>query len=181
MSNYSDVRHLIQDGDLIAVRGNHAIDKLTSAVTGSPYTHTGVAAWLDNRLFMADLNSGRNHLTAVSCVEDFDVFTPPVGLDRALIRAAVFEWLAAPIDYGMLAFIVIGLKSALRIKAAVHWRKIVVCSGGSVMIFELAASLMKAAGLAPPAAWIEHTRMLAPGDLASELQWALAVRKDATA
>lgn len=177
MSNYSNVRRLIQDGDLIAVRGMHLIDHLTSLITRSPYTHTGVAIWFDDRLFMAELNSGRNHLTAVSCVADFDVFSPPAGLDRATIRAAALDWLASPIDYGFAAFVAIGIECMLeRRQLFENWRAIVVCSGGSVMIYEKAAQLMLDAHLVPPAAWIHHNRQLSPGELADELSLALQVR-----
>lgn len=181
MSDYQRARRLIRDGDLIAVRGSHLIDHLTSAVTRSPYTHTGVAVWADGRLFMADLNSGRNHLTALSAVADFDVFMAPDGIDRARIRKAVFDWLAAPIDYGMLAFIVIGLKCALGLKVFIHWRRIIVCSGGSVEIYENAARAQADAHQPAPAAWLDHTRMLSPGELAGELRFALAVRAEAAA
>jgi hypothetical protein len=180
MSNYQSVRQLIQDGDLIAVRGNHPIDRLTSLVTHSPYTHTGVAIWLDGRLFMADLNSGRNHLTALSCLEDFDVFAPPAELERAAIRAAIFDWLASPIDYGFAAFLAIGIECMLeRRKLFDNWRGIVVCSGGSVQIYEKSAQLMLERGQVPPAGWLRHTRQLSPGELASELTWALSVRAEA--
>jgi hypothetical protein len=179
MSNYPDARQQIQDGDLIAVRGSHLIDHLTSLVTKSPYTHTGVAVWCDGRLFMADLNSGRNHLTALSCVPDFDVFSPPAGLDRATIRAALFDWLATPIDYGFAAFVAIGLECMLERRTLFeNWRGIVVCSGGSVMIYENAAQRMQDAGLAPPPAWLRHSRMLSPGELASELTLSLSIRSD---
>lgn len=181
MSDYQRARPLIRDGDLIAVRGSHLIDRLTSIVTRSPYTHTGVAVWLDGRLFMADLNSGRNHLTALSCIDNFDVFMPPIGIDRTQIRKAVFDWLAKPISYGMLAFVVIGLKCALRLKVFIHWRKIIVCSGGSVEIYENAAHAMAAAGARPPKAWLDHTRMLSPGELADELRFAMSVRAEAAA
>lgn len=176
MPKYLAVRPRIEDGDLIVVRGEHLIDRLTRLVTRSPYTHTGVAVWLDGRLFMADLNSGRNHLTALSAVDNFDVYRPPIGLYRDRIRQAVFDWLARPIDYGFPAFVVIGLRSLLRLKTFVHWRKVVVCSGASVSIYEAAASAMQTAGEPAPVAWLEHNRMLSPGELASELQFRFAVR-----
>ena len=178
MSDYEKTRHLIHDGDLIAVRGTGLLAKLTSRVTKSPYTHTGIAVWLDDRLFMAELNSGRNHLTALSCVDDFDVYAPPAGLDRATIRQAIFDWLADPIDYGFIAFVAIGIECMLeRHTLFDNWRSIIVCSGGSVQIYEIAAAYMQAEGKAPPAAWLHHSRQLSPGELAGELQFTLAIRK----
>src|SRR5690349_3994221 len=108
---YPEARDNIEEGDLIAVRDVHnALGTMTQFFTRSPYTHTGVAVWLDERLFMADLNSGRNALHAVSQLRNFDVFNPPAGIDRGAIRKSVFNWLANPINYGFAAFVVIGLK-----------------------------------------------------------------------
>lgn len=153
--DYAEARDLIKDGDLIAVRGAHSIiGKLTQFFTRSPYTHTGIAVWLGDRLFMADLNSGRNHLTPLSQLGSFDVYAPPPGLNRQRIVVAVFDWLAKPIEYGFAAFIVIGLKCWLRLNTFIHWRKVIVCSGGSVQIYEMAG-------------WSEHSRMVSPGELAA--------------
>jgi hypothetical protein len=162
--DYAAARVQIQTGDLIAVRDVHNIlGTLTQVFTHSPYTHTGVAVWLGERLFIADLNSGRNHLTAVSQLSNFDVCDPPSGLNRDDIERAVFDWLAKQIDYGFLAFPIIGLKCALRLKIFIHWRKIIVCSGGSVQIYEMAG-------------WSEHSRMISPGELVDELSIKLEVR-----
>jgi hypothetical protein len=68
------------------------------------------------------------------------------------IEGAIFDWLASPISYGFLAFLVIGLKCFLGIKSFIHWRQIIVCSGGSVEIYEMAG-------------WPEHSRMISPGEL----------------
>lgn len=169
--NYDTARLQIQTGDLIGSRDQHGlVGRATTFFTRAPYTHTGVAVWLGGRLFMADLNSGRNHLTALSCLEKFDVFEPPTGLDRSYIEQAIFDWLAVPISYGFAAFILIGLKDLMGIKKFIHWRKIIVCSGGSIQIFEMAAALMDLALLPAPSAWVEHDRTLSPGDLCAELQ-----------
>jgi hypothetical protein len=168
--DYQTARSKIQTGDLIGVRDVHGLlGRLTTLFTHSPYTHTGVAVWLDDRLFMADLNSGRNALHPLSQLGKFDVFAPPAGLERDSIEQATFNWLASPISYGFAAFVLIGLKSLLGVKAFIHWRKVVVCSGGSIQIYEMAAALMARAGLTPPTAWVEHDRTLSPGDLCAEL------------
>jgi hypothetical protein len=168
--NYDQARGRIQTGDLIGVRDVHGLlGKATVFFTGSPYTHTGVAVWLGDRLFMADLNSGRNHLTALSCIESFDVLDPPAGIDRKFIEQATFDWLAHPITYGYAAFILIGLKDALGVKKFIHWRKIIVCSGGSIQIYEMAVDAMLTHGENVPPAWVDHDRTLSPGDLVAEL------------
>jgi hypothetical protein len=168
--DYAAARNLIQDGDLIGVRDVHGLlGRATVHFTHRPHTHTGVAIWLDERLFMADLNSGRNALHALSQLGAFDVCDPPAGIWRPFIRQAIFSWLASPINYGFLAFLMIGLRCYLRIKAFIHWRHIRVCSGASVEIFETAAALMREAGLAAPTAWKDHNRMISPGELVDEL------------
>jgi hypothetical protein len=174
--DYALARPQIQDGDLIAVRDVHGLlGRATTLFTRSPYTHTGVATWVGEHLFMADLNSGRNHLTAVSCLGKFDVCEPPDGLPRDLIRDATFDWLARPISYGYLAFIVIGLKCALRIRRFIHWRQIVVCSGGSVEIYEKAAAAARMLrGIVVPG-WEDHDQMISPGELAGDLTLKLRV------
>jgi hypothetical protein len=168
--DYAVAREHIRTGDLIGVRDVHGLlGRATVFFTRKPYTHTGVAVWCANRLFMADLNSGRNHLTALSCVKQFDVCDPPAGIDRTCVERALFDWLAEPISYGVLAFLVIGLRCWLGLKTFIHWRKIVVCSGGSVSIYELAADYMQSMGMPIPAGWDDHNRMLSPGELVEEL------------
>jgi hypothetical protein len=151
--DYAAARGQVKTGDLIAVRDVHNIlGTMTRFFTRSPYTHTGVAIWLGERLFMADLNSGRNALHAMSQLKNFDVFEAPPGVAPERIEGAIFDWLASPISYGFLAFLVIGLKCFLGIKSFIHWRQIIVCSGGSVEIYEMAG-------------WPEHSRMISPGEL----------------
>lgn len=168
--DYGTARSQIRTGDLIGVRDVHGLlGKATVFFTRKPYTHTGVAVWCTNRLFMADLNSGRNHLTAVSCLTNFDVCEMPENLDRTCVERALFDWLAKPVKYGMLAFLVIGLRCFLGLKVFIHWRKIVVCSGGSVTIYEMGADYMRGMGMSIPKEWDDHNRMLSPGELVDEL------------
>lgn len=175
---YADARALIETGDLIAVRDTNGwLGRLVQIVTRRPHTHTGVAYWVKDRLFMAGLNSGRNHLTAVSQLGDFDVCAPPAGLDRNTIELATEFWLDQRIEYGYAALIGIGLECLLRMRTLFdNWRNVIVCSGGSVQIYESAAHLMAAQGKKAPEAWLKHSRMLAPGELVDELTLKLAVR-----
>jgi hypothetical protein len=175
---YAQARELIKDGDLIAVRDVHSkLGRLTQIVTRKPYTHTGVARWMGDRLYMADLNSGRNHLTAVSQLQSFDVCAPPIGLMRDAIVESMDAWLASPIEYGFAAFVAIGIRCLLRWQTLFNnWRSVVVCSGGTVEIYEAAANVQYKAGRVYPRAWMRHNRMLSPGELVDELPFKLAVR-----
>lgn len=152
----------IETGDLIAVRTAHGIlGWLTQLLTRSPYTHAGIARWIADELFMAELNGGRNHLIPICQLTDYDVYAHPDGLVD--IDAAIATWLRAPIDYGYIAFVAIGLLDWFRIKAFVHWRKIMVCSGYCVAIYETAG-------------WPEHSRVISPRDLAAMLKLKMEVR-----
>lgn len=164
MKSYEEVRHLIEDGDMIAVRDNHSLlGKVTQFFTRDDETHTGVAIWAGGRLFMADLNSGRNGLHAISQLADFDVYFPPQGLSRNDIREAAFNWLADQKVYGVLAFLVIGFKSFFKIKEKLQWKRAVVCSGGTVQIF-------------CGAGWDDQDTLLSPGELAKKLKLKFEVR-----
>lgn len=175
---YEQARDLISTGDLIAVRDAATwLGRLTRRITGKPYTHTGVAKWIEGRLFIASLNSGYNHLSAVSHLTDFDVFNAPIGLSRDMIDEAINNWLGERIEYGYLAFIAIGIECLTKWHRLFdNWRSIVVCSGGSVMIYEMAGQLQKARGRRVPQAWLRHSRQLSPGELADELLFKMAVR-----
>lgn len=165
MTKYDEIRAMIQDGDMIAVRDSDSIlGKLTQFFTRDDETHTGVAVWIDQRLFMADLNSGRNGLHAVSQLKNFDVYEPPAGLSRERIRTSVFNWLADRREYGILAFLVIGFRSFFKIREKMQWRRAVVCSGGSVQIFV-------------DAGWPEQVTLLSPGELAAKLTLRFEVRQ----
>jgi hypothetical protein len=158
----TSARFSIATGDLIAVRTAHSIlGRLTQFFTRSLYTHTGVAIELAGRMFMAELNGGRNHLVPLSQISDYDVYACPEGLTD--VEAAVLEWLRYQVDYGPGAFIAIGFLNWFKIKIFVHWRRLLVCSGYCVAIYETAG-------------WPEHTRILSPRDLTELLTIKLAVR-----
>lgn len=153
----------IETGDCIAVRTAHGIlGRLTQIVTASPYTHTGIAKWIDGDLFMSELNGGRNHLIPVSQLTDYDVYAHPD--DLVGLEGAINAWLQHPVDYGYLAFAAIGLLNWFKIKAFVHWRKVMVCSGYCVAIYETAG-------------WPERSRVISPRELTAQLTFKLAVRK----
>jgi hypothetical protein len=152
----------IETGDLIAVRTAHGVmGRLTQRITSSPYTHGGIAYWLAGELFMVELNGGRNHIVPMTQLTDYDVYAHPDGLTD--IEGAIKKWLRDPIDYGFSAFPLIGLLNLLHITMFIHWRKIIVCSGYCVAIWESAG-------------WPEHSRMISPRELAALVKLKLQVR-----
>ena len=162
--DYKQARSSIKTGDLIAIRTAHNwLGWLTQFFTRSPYTHCGIALWIDNGLYLAELNGGRNHITPLSqwVGTDFDVYDPPLGLNH--IIDSIFFWLRVPVDYGFIAFVTIGLLHWFRIKKFVHWRQNFVCSGWCVAVYE-------------ESGWPEHSRMLSPQDLTELLSLKLEVR-----
>jgi hypothetical protein len=176
--SYEEALKLIKTGDYIAVRDTDSLlGKLISKITGRPYTHACVAKWVGKELFVASLNSGYNHLACASHLTDFDVFDPPVGIGRGSIDTAINNWLRKRIKYGYAAFIAIGIESITKFSRLFdNWRSIVVCSGGTVMIYEMAANLQYEQKKYAPKEWMRHSRQLSPGELAEELTFKIAVR-----
>ena len=82
--NYEEARTLIKDGDMIAVKRRSGLLAVgTRLVTGSPYTHNGVALWSGGRLLLANANAGGANFIPLSQERhfDFDVFDCPEGVD----------------------------------------------------------------------------------------------------
>lgn len=159
---YEEARSMIRTGDCIAVRTAHGIlGALTKILTRSQYPHVGIAIWIADRLYMAELNGGRNHLVPMSQLIEFDVYACPAGLVN--VEEATLNALTFSIEYGYAAFVLIGLLNWLRIKVFVHWRKIIVCSGFCVAIYEAAG-------------WPERSRQISPQELADQLEIKLEVR-----
>lgn len=139
--NYDEVRPLLETGDVIGVkRKDGTLAKLTQHFTESDYTHIGIILKMTNGVWMAELNSGRNHLIPLSQLQDmqFDVYDPPSCLNRSHIRAAILRWLRFPVEYGFIAFVCIGLMDYFNIKFPVLSKNILVCSGYIVRIFQTA-------------------------------------------
>lgn len=161
---YDDARPLIATGDLIAVRETHGLlAPLTRFFTRSPVTHVGTALWMDGGLWMAELNGGKNHAIPLSQLSetDFDVYECPV--DRVKVRATTLAALRLKIGYGIIALPIIGLLNWLRIKVFIHARRVLVCSGYCISIYEAAG-------------WPERSRIVSPEELVEQLKLKLEVR-----
>lgn len=137
--DYAQARPLLETGDVIGVRHPKGLGKYTQFFTSSDYTHVGVILRMANGVWMAELNSGRNHLIPLSQLKDhrFDVYYPPVS-DRSKIRHAIHRWLRFQVEYGFIAFIAIGLMEYFKIKFVVRSKNLLVCSGYLVKIFQTA-------------------------------------------
>ncbi|GAB2182657.1 hypothetical protein DLREEDagrD3_28800 [Denitratisoma sp. agr-D3] len=140
--NYAEARGRIRDGDLIAVRSNHGgLAALIRAVTKSPYTHTGVAIWLDcwqtgeHGLYIAEMDGIKAVLTPLSqrADVDFDVFDCPV--DRGAACAELLAALRHPISYDYLDLLRIGARKLWGWALPRRDRGGLVCSALSARIY----------------------------------------------
>jgi hypothetical protein len=164
VTTYQQARSLICDGDTVAIITPHNwIGKVTQFFTRRKYTHTGIAIWIDDGLYLAELNGGGNHLTPLSHWDglDFDVCEMPIGLID--IRGAIFEMLRAPIEYSYAGFLAAGARAFFNIQQAIHWRNKLVCDGFCVAVYERAG-------------WTKHDRVIAPFELVDELRIKIEVR-----
>lgn len=99
-SRYEDLRRLVLDGDLVAVRPAHGgWARLVQWATRSPYEHCAIALWLDEGLWVAEMDGAKNVLVPLSqyAQTPFDVFPCPV--DRSLVRDDVLVTLRGRIRY----------------------------------------------------------------------------------
>lgn len=98
---YSEIRDGIKTGDLIAVKKRSGfLAVATRLVTKSPYTHTGIAVWVGDRLLLAQTNAGGCNIVPLSQEEvyEFDVFDCPVNRDE--VEKIVWDMLGKRIPYG---------------------------------------------------------------------------------
>lgn len=164
---YNDARALIEDGDLIATRKAHNLFNLaTKFFTHEPYTHNGIAVWVEGGLWMGEINGGKNHMIPLSQLadEDFDVFNPPEKLDRAAIKKQVLEDMRVKVPYGYLATFITGFVEFFRLDVYIKWRNILHCAGYSRRTYERAGSVSSG------------SYIVSPGKLTKTLEFKLAVR-----
>jgi hypothetical protein len=163
--NYDEVRDKIKTGDVISVRAkNGIIADMIRLVTRSPYSHSGIAIWLGDGLWMAEINSGHNHLVPLSQYQymDFDVFECPADRDRTQVE--ILQSLRFRIDYGILSFFMIGYATVFGAKGRFTTRKAKVCS-------EYVQTILINSG------WSVPDKMVSPADLASKLTLKFEVRQ----
>jgi len=54
ISKYEEVRFQIKNGDVLMYKGKKIFSKLISWLTGSPYSHAGIAVWWNERLMVME-------------------------------------------------------------------------------------------------------------------------------
>lgn len=163
--DYADARGQISTGDLIAVRTvDGVLNKVTKFFTGR-YVHCGQAIWIAGRLYMTELNEGRNHLVPMSQLDgmEFDVYAHPDGLTTEAMETAILDNLGRKVNYGYTALLAIGLVEWLKLNLVVKWSKILVCSGYSIKNWQDAG--WKGAA----------SRIISPTKLAGMMQFKFAV------
>lgn len=138
--SYQEARGLIFTGDLIAVRGRHGIlPALVRGVTGSPYTHTAVALWLDGGLYVAEMDGIKGVLVPLSqyADTDFDVFACPrdAVAERIAVKDAALAAIRTRIDYDIADLLRIAAWRTLRLPLPSRDRNGMVCSALSARIY----------------------------------------------
>ncbi len=72
-ASYREVRSEIQTGDVLLFQGRSPLSMLIRWGTGSPYSHCGIAAWWDHRLFVFESVGHGVHVVPVSrAVDSYD-------------------------------------------------------------------------------------------------------------
>jgi hypothetical protein len=133
--NYTTAREMIETGDLIAVKGRRGIFSiLTYTITNSPYTHTATAIWIENGLWIAEINLSGNRLVPLSQItEPFDVYDCPVR-DRENVRASILQRLRIRQKYGVGDLFLIALKELFGIRT--NTTKYDICSEYCMKIYK---------------------------------------------
>lgn len=169
---YTEARSLILDGDLISISKAHSLfNRLTQILTGE-YVHVGVAVWIDNGLWMVEINGGRNHAVPLSQLKPagFDVSEPPPGVTAASARFEALEALRGTEEYGFGATIATGLIEFFNIPLVVNWRNGRHCAGLVTMIYDR-AGWAKSAGFT-------HTYVISPTKLTKLMKFKFRVMPD---
>lgn len=167
---YRDARELIQTGDLLGFKRKSGLTAtLTRFFTRSDYTHTGIALWIEDGLWLAEINLGHsNHLIPVSQVTDvdFDVFCSPVT-DSPRIRSSIVDSLRVRLDYSLRSAVTIGLINWLKLKFRPKVRNALDCSEYNLKIYISAG-------------WDRELRMLSPKELVAMLTFKFSVTASET-
>lgn len=137
MMRYSDVRHQIESGDVLAVHGHglfpaviRIIQRLSGAGALAGITHVGIAMWLQGRLYSVEMDGRYNVLRPVSqhikAGFRVDVYRCPV--EYSAILAQFNRAISSPIHYDFIDLLDIGLRMLLRLRSTNAGDGELVCS-----------------------------------------------------
>lgn len=136
---YDVARDQIKTGDVIAVRRRTGfLAVATRLVTRSPYTHTGIAVWVEGRLMLVQETGGGCNMVPLSqeAIYDFDVFDCPV--DSHLVESWCWTLLGTRIPYGFLDLAIIAAHLLLFIPLPKQDGDGLICSAYSSVILRKA-------------------------------------------
>jgi hypothetical protein len=138
-TSYFEARDKIRTGDLIALRSRRGLFAwVTRLVTQSPYTHTAVALWANERLLVAEAKASGNMLVPLSqyAGTDFDVFPCPV--DCAKAEAQAWSYLGLHRGYDIIDLLAIAANRLLGVPLPKRDDEELICSAASASIYRLA-------------------------------------------
>lgn len=136
---YDDARALIDTGDLIGVRRRSGpLAVLTRLITGSDYTHTGIALWCGGRLFLAQINGGGAGFAPLSQFVDFgfDVYDCPT--DKNEVERVIWDKFAVRVGYAFIILIRIALHILFKLPPPKDADGDEICSSISYRVYLLA-------------------------------------------
>lgn len=64
--SYSNLEALVKNGDTIAIEGTSLISKAIKLITGESVSHTGIALWLNNILYVVEMDMDKNVMVPLS-------------------------------------------------------------------------------------------------------------------
>lgn len=132
---YLEARDRINTGDLVAVKSRQGFLPTLTRLVDGPYTHTGIAIWIEGGLYISEINSGGNHLVPLSQVDQpFSVLPSPVSTNGGL-RGSLFYNLRSKVHYGFVGLIRIGLYSLFGVVTK-PWTEDPVCDEFSIKVYK---------------------------------------------
>lgn len=105
---YGEMRKQIQTGDVLLFSGTRLVSRLFRWGSHSKYSHAGLAAWWEDRLFVFEAEATGIRIDRASmCVDRYeggvDWFAPTVPVDRVKVHREALDQLGKPFGYTGLA------------------------------------------------------------------------------
>lgn len=112
---YKTARRSIGNGDIIACHYRGGFWSLVRRITGSKISHVGIAVWLGQGLYVAEMQQGGNILRPLSqTTSDFTVYKNPVSANKT--KSVTLTVLRQRIRYAFLNLLLIGFNHLLHLR-----------------------------------------------------------------